>query len=76
MIPTLLDRSPVNLYPTISQKGSYDAIKLRMNFLAYADGSNSLFDIAKIIDAPLQAVLAEADLLGQHHLVTFSHSKG
>ena len=38
------------LYPTISQKGSYDEITAMMDFIAYADGKNDLFDIAEIIN--------------------------
>lgn len=40
------------LYPTISQKGSYDAIKAMVDLIAYADGRNDLFDISKIIGVP------------------------
>lgn len=58
------------LYPTISQKGTYSAIRVRMDFLTYADGSNSLFDIAKIIGVPLKIVLDEAALMAGHDLVS------
>ncbi len=34
------------LYPTISQKGSYDEIKSMVDLIAYADGRNDLFDIS------------------------------
>ena len=37
------------LYPTISQKGSYDAVKSMTDFIAYADGMNDLIDISNII---------------------------
>ena len=37
------------LYPTISQKGSYDAVSAMVNFIAYADGKNDLIDISNII---------------------------
>jgi aminopeptidase-like protein len=57
------------LYPTLSQKGSYSAVRARMDFLAYADGSNSLFDIAEIIEVPLEVVIQEAALMLQHGLV-------
>jgi len=40
------------LYPTISQKGSYDEIAAMMNFIAYADGRNDIFDISDIIGVP------------------------
>lgn len=58
------------LYPTISQKGTHSAINARMDFLTYADGRNSLFDIAKIIRVPLKTVLEEVTLLADHGLVS------
>jgi aminopeptidase-like protein len=61
-----------DLYPTISQKGTHSAMQVRMDFLAYADGSNSLFDIAEIIAAPLEQVLEEATLMWEHGIVKFS----
>lgn len=60
------------LYPTISQKGTHSAIRTRMDFLAYADGSNSLFQIAEIIGVPLKYVLEEASLMLEHDLVSFT----
>ncbi|MDY3740196.1 MAG: DUF4910 domain-containing protein [Selenomonadaceae bacterium] len=41
------------LYPTISKKGSYDAVKVMTDFIAYADGNNDLVDISNIIGVPL-----------------------
>lgn len=57
------------LYPTISQKGNYSATRARMDFLAYADGTNSLFEIADIIGVPLNILLDEAALMIEHGLV-------
>lgn len=57
------------LYPNLSQKGTNSGIRTRMNFLAYADGTNSLFKIAEIIGVPLSIVLEEAELMYQHDLV-------
>lgn len=37
------------LYPTISQKGSYDKIVAMTNFIAYADGKEDLLDISNRI---------------------------
>lgn len=39
------------LYPTVSQKGSYDEVKAMIDLIAYADGKNDLFDISRIIGA-------------------------
>lgn len=59
------------LYPTISQKGSYDAIKDMTNFIAYADGTNSLLDIAERIGADALKLLPIAQKLMDSGLVTY-----
>ncbi len=58
-----------NLYPTISQKGGHVDINTRMDFLAYADGNHSLFDISKKIDKNLSLVIMEAKILKEHGLI-------
>ena len=40
------------LYPTVSQKGTYSAIKAMTHFIAYADGRNDLIGISEIINVP------------------------
>lgn len=45
------------LYPTISQKGSYDAVKAMTDFIAYADGNNDLIDISNIISVSVKELL-------------------
>ena len=52
-----------NLYPTLSQKGSYNNIKTRMDLLAYADGGKSLDYISSLIKKPINKVNAEYKLL-------------
>ena len=42
------------LYPTISQKGSYDEIEAMTNFIAYADGKNDLVDISNTINVSVR----------------------
>ena len=37
------------LYPTVSQKGTYNEVKVMTDFIAYADGRNDVFDIGEII---------------------------
>lgn len=37
------------LYPTISQKNSYNEITAMVDLIAYSDGKNDLFDISRII---------------------------
>lgn len=46
------------LYPTISQKGNSNAVKIIMNFIAYADGCNDLIDISNIIGEPVKELLS------------------
>lgn len=45
------------LYPTVSQKGSYDGVKTMTDLIAYADGRNDLFDISCIIDCPVSCLV-------------------
>ncbi len=52
-----------DLYPTLSQKGKYEEIKLRMDLLAYSDGSKSLEFISDTIKKSLSEVKAEYKLL-------------
>lgn len=40
------------LYPTVSQKGTYSAVKAMTHFIAYADGKNDLIDISQRIGVP------------------------
>ncbi|MED1873007.1 DUF4910 domain-containing protein [Brevibacillus borstelensis] len=57
------------LYSTLSAKGSADSVRSMMNFIAYADGTNDLIDISRIINMPVSeldqiiAKLIDADLL-------------
>ena len=59
------------LYPTLSQKGSADGVRVMMDFLAYADGSNDLVSIADLIGVsvwdlfPIVAQLKQAGLILQ-----------
>lgn len=45
------------LYPTISQKGSYDEIEAMTNFIAYADGKNDLLDISNTINVSVRELM-------------------
>lgn len=40
------------LYPTISQKGTYEEVTAMFDFIAYADGKNDLLGISEIIGVP------------------------
>lgn len=51
------------LYPTISQKGSYDAIQAMTDFIAYADGIHDLVGISDIIHVPVDKLIPVKDKL-------------
>ncbi|MCQ2517235.1 MAG: DUF4910 domain-containing protein [Lachnospiraceae bacterium] len=57
------------LYPTVSKKGSYDAVKTLTDFIAYADGTNDLLDIAKIINVPVTELFDVIDKLSDGGLL-------
>ena len=59
-----------NLYPTISKlyRGDHPA-KTRMDILAYADGENSIFDIANKLSVPLTTVIETLVILQDGKLV-------
>lgn len=57
------------LYPTISQKGSYDAIKAMTDFIAYADGNNDLIDISNIIGVSVKNLTSIIEKLKMNELI-------
>ena len=60
-----------NLYPTISQKEFHEKdTKLRMDVLAYANGQNSIFDIAIKLNKKLKAINEEIKLLKKANLIS------
>ena len=59
------------LYPTISQKGSYDAIRNMTNFIAYADGKNTLLEIAEIIGADALELIEIAKKMCENGLMDY-----
>lgn len=64
------------LYPTISKKGNTDIVKNLMDFIAYADGTNDLFDISNIIGVPIRELLPEIIKLRENDLIEVnSHMK-
>jgi aminopeptidase-like protein len=58
------------LYPTISQKGTYDASRSIQNFTAYADGRNDLIGISHILQIPVDELIPIAEKLMEHQLLT------
>ena len=57
------------LYPTTSQKGHYDNVRAIKNFVAYADGSNDLLEISRIIKEPVDVLIEVANKLYQNQLI-------
>ena len=58
------------LYPTISQKGTYDAFRAMQHFTAYADGRNDLIGISDIIGTPVDQLIPIVAKLKEHDLLT------
>lgn len=57
------------LYPTISQKGTYDAIKAMMNFIAYANGERDLIEISNLIHVPVENLLEIIEKLTKNDIL-------
>lgn len=57
------------LYPTISKKGGYDEVKAMTDFIAYADGTNDLFDISDRIDVPIKVLIPIVQKLTKNDLL-------
>ena len=57
------------LYPTVSKKGSYDAVKAMTDFIAYADGANDLLSISNIIKQPMDVLIPIAEKLLENNLI-------
>ena len=57
------------LYPTVSKKGSYDAIFAQRDFIAYSDGRNDLLDISERIHVPVSELIEIRDKLMANDLL-------
>lgn len=57
------------LYPTVSQKGTYDAISATVDLIAYADGTNDLFDISERIHVPVSRLVEVVKKLRESRLL-------
>ena len=51
------------LYPTVSLKGTYNAVKSMVDFIAYADGKRDLIDISNTIHVPVSELSGVIDKL-------------
>lgn len=57
------------LYPTISQKGSYDDVTALTDLIAYADGRNDLIDLSNIIQVPIDVLIPIIEKLLENELI-------
>ena len=57
------------LYPTVSKKGSYDALQPMRLFIAYADGRNDLLWISERAETPVKELVPVIESLKQHGLL-------
>ncbi len=57
------------LYPTLSTRGSADATRVMLDFLAYADGEHDLLGIAETIGVPIETLYPLAEKLLEHGLI-------
>lgn len=57
------------LYPTVGTKDTRETVSMMMDFIAYADGSNDLLDIAEIINKPVWEIYPLYETLMSHGVV-------
>ena len=57
------------LYPTLSQKGSYEDIRAMRDFIAYADGETDLIEISDIIQVPIKELIPIIKSLRTNNLI-------
>ncbi|MCR5688371.1 MAG: DUF4910 domain-containing protein [Lachnospiraceae bacterium] len=58
------------LYPTVAQKTNYDGIMVMRDIIAYADGTNDLFDLSAITGVPPYEMLPIIKSLTENGLMT------
>lgn len=57
------------LYPTVSQKGSYNEVKAMTDFIAYADGRNDLIEISNLIGVSTDQLIPIIEKLQENELI-------
>jgi len=62
------------LYPTISTKETARNVRTMMNFLTYADGINSLLDIAELGNVPIWDLYEYVETFEKNGLITIESS--
>lgn len=58
------------LYPTISQNGSYDTVRVMSDFIAYADGRNDLIDISNLIGVEIKKLCEIVGILIENGVIS------
>ena len=61
------------LYPTISKRGSTLEIRRILDIISYADGSNDIFDLSRLVNAPPVEVLECVKMLHSVGLVKYKY---
>lgn len=57
------------LRPQLGEKNNIIKVKTIMNLLTYADGQNTILDIAEIINEPFEKIISLVDELIKHNLI-------
>jgi len=58
-----------DLYPTLSTKSSGNEVRLMMDLITWADGSESMLEIAEICDVPIWELYPIVKNLSEHKLL-------
>lgn len=58
------------LYPTVSQKDTYDEVSAILNFVGYADGEHDLIEISNMIRQPVRVLIPVIEKLMKEKIVS------
>ncbi|MCX4305183.1 MAG: DUF4910 domain-containing protein [Acetatifactor sp.] len=58
-----------NMYPTVSQKGSYDGVKTMTDFITFCDGTNDLIAISDLIGVDVLTLLPVIEQLKEAEII-------
>lgn len=58
------------LYPTVSQKNTYDDVKAMMDFIGYADGGHDLIEISDMIHQPVRRLIPIIEKLIKEKIIS------
>ena len=61
------------LYPTLSSKGSGDAVRNMMNLLSYSDGASTVLDVAETINVPVWELYEVVSKLKDENILEYVH---